>query len=119
MDKLEMLNSFKQRFSEQLNTELQSIKYCQNGEIATIELQFINKLEVKPINLNFIGGEIIKDEDGNDKDILPLFNPDADIVDNAKRLLELDDYSLIMCIDDLLNQDSIKRILSVNEQTKN
>lgn len=118
MNKLEMLNSFKQRFQENLNPSLQSIKYCQTGNCAIIELQFINNPAIKSIDLKFMGGEIIKNEDGTNKDILPLFNPDADIVDNASRLLQLDDYSLIMCLDDILNQDSIKHIVSVNEQTK-
>ncbi len=113
-----MLNSFKQRFKENLNPNLQSIKYCQNSEYAIIELQFLNNPEIKSIDLKFMGGEIIKNEDGTDKDILPLFYPDADIIDNASRLLQLDDYSLIMCLDDILNQDAIKHIVSVNEQTK-
>lgn len=111
-----MLNSFKQRFQENLNPSLQSIKYCQNTGRASVEMQFSDSADIT-IDLRFIGGEIIKNEDGTDKDILPLFNPDADIVDNANRLLRLDDYSLIMCLDNILNQESIKRIVAVYEQT--
>lgn len=110
-----MLNSFKQRFQEKLNPSLHSIKYCQTGDRAILELQFLNEPDTKSIDLNFIGGEITKNEDGTDKDILPLFKPDADIVDNANHLLELDDYSLIMCIDDVLNEDAIKQILAIHE----
>jgi hypothetical protein len=40
MDKLEMLNSFKQRFQDNLNPSLQSIKYCQTVDSAIIELKF-------------------------------------------------------------------------------
>jgi hypothetical protein len=117
MDKLEMLNSFKQRFQENLNPSLESIKYCQNDDSAIIELQFLNNPEINLIDLKFMGGEIIEDNDRNDIDILPLFNPDADIVDNASCLLELDDYSLIMCLDDILNEDAIEHIVSVHKQT--
>jgi hypothetical protein len=117
MNKLEMLNSFKQRFKKKLNPSLQSIKYCQTNDSAIIELQFLNNPEIKSIDLKFMGGDIIKNEDGTDKDILPLFNPDADIVDNASCLLQLDDYSLVMCLDDILNQESIEHIVAVNEHT--
>jgi hypothetical protein len=65
--------------------------------------------------LKFIGGEITKNEDGSDKDILPLFNPDADFFDNVNRLLEMDDYSLIMCLDDVLTEIAIKQILAIHE----
>jgi hypothetical protein len=118
MDKLEMLNSFKQRFQDNLNPSLQSIKYCQTVDSAIIELKFLNTPETKSIDLKFMGGEIIKNEDGTYKDILPLFNPDDDVVDNASRLLQLDDYSLIMCLDDVLKQETIEQILSRHEQTQ-
>ena len=118
MDKLEMLNSFKQRFQENLNPSLQSIKYCQTVNSAILELQFLNDPETKSIDLKFIGGEITTNEDGSYEDMLPLFNPDTDIVDNAKLFLELDDYSLIMCIDDVLTQETIEHIVSRHEQTK-
>jgi hypothetical protein len=118
MDKLEMLNSFKQRFQDNLKPSLQSIKYCQTVDSAIIELKFLNTPETKSIDLKFIGGEIIKNEDGTYKDILPLFNPDDDVVDNASCLLQLDDYSLIMCLDDVLKQETIEQILSRHEQTQ-
>ena len=115
MNKLEMLDSFKQRFQENLNPSLQSIKYCQTVDSAILELQFLNEPEIKSIDLKFIGGEITKNEDGTDKDIIPLFNPDADFIDNANRLLELDDYSIIMCLDGILTEDAIKQILAIHE----
>ena len=111
MDKLEMLQSFKQRFQEDLNASLQSIKYCQTDDCAFVELQFLNNPSIKSIDLDHMGGEIIKDENGNDKEILPLFNPDDDIVDNAIRLLQLDDYSIAICLDNILNQDAINHIV--------
>ena len=112
MEKLEMLPSFKKRFADNIKSSIQSIKYCQSDENATVEIQFSNSTEAKSIDLKFMGGEIIKDEDGTDKDILSLFDPDADIVDNAGRLLQLDDYSLIMCLDEILNQESINSIVA-------
>jgi hypothetical protein len=115
MNKLEMLDSFKQRFKEKLNPSLQSIKYCQSIDSAILELQFLNEPETKSIDLNFIGGEITKNEDGTDKDILPLFNPDVDFIDNANRMLEMDDESLINCLDGILTEDAIKQILAIHE----
>lgn len=119
MNKLEMLNSFKQRFEGNLNPSLQSIKYCQTENSAIIELQFLNDPEIKSIDLKFIGGDLTENEDGTYKDILQMFNPEADIVDNAKLFLALDDYSFIMCIDDVLTEEAINKILAENEpQTK-
>ncbi len=111
-----MLNSFKQRFKEKLNPNLESIKYCQDQDKAIIELQFLNNPLIKSIDLKFMGGVIIKNDDGTDKDILPLFNPEVDIVDNANRLLKLDEYSIIVCLDNVLTQDAINYILAVEEQ---
>ena len=57
-----------------------------------------------------MGGEIVVDEDGINKDILPLFASDEDVIDNAKRLIELDSYSLINCIDGLLSEEATNKI---------
>jgi hypothetical protein len=117
MDKLEMLDSFKQRFQDKLNPNLESIKYCQHTTKSLVEIKLLNDPKITTIDLKFMGGEIIKNEDGTDKDILPLFNPDDDIVDNANRLLKLDDYSLINCLDVVLTKNAINNILAINFQT--
>ena len=110
MQKLEIYDQFKKRFGEQLNPTLFSVKYCQSETKAAIELNFSIEPKLTIINLDFMGGEITVDEDGKDKDILPLFDPEADVVDNAKRLIELDDYSLISCIDGLFTEEAADKI---------
>ena len=76
MNKLEMLNSFKQRFQENLNPSLKSIKYCQSSDSAILELQFLNEPETKSIDLKFIGGEIVLKSCISDKEatIEPMNN---------------------------------------------
>lgn len=110
MQKLEILEQFINRYGNKLNPQLSSIKYCQTDFAASVEMYFSNKTNPSIINLDFIGGEIVKDEEGNDADILPMFNPDADIVDNAKRFIELDEDSLAMCIDNLFTDEAGKEI---------
>lgn len=116
MEKLEMFNSFKHRFGDQINPNVQSVKYCQNEEMASIEIQCSDQPDVN-VDLKFMGGEIVKGTDGSDKDIMPLFNPEADIVDNASRLLELDDYSLIMCLELILRKEAVKNIVDAYKKS--
>jgi hypothetical protein len=97
MEKLEMINSFKKRFHEELNPSIESIKYCQSDDRATVEIHFMNNTEFKFIDLNFMGGEITKNEDGTDKDILPLFDPEADIVDNTKTKSNQSTIEMVDC----------------------
>jgi len=110
MQKLEIYDQFKKRFDNQLNPELYSVKYCQSETKAVIELYFSIEPKLTRINLDFMGGEITIDEDGKKKDILPLFNPEADVVDNAKRLIELDEFSLISCIHGLFTEEAANKI---------
>ena len=110
-----MLASFEKRLGPELNPQITSIKYCQSSEIAFIEIT--SDTAVTKTNLDFIGGEMIQ-EDGVPKEILPLFDPNADIVDNASTLLALDDYSLIMCIDNILTKQGVERILRENKKAK-
>jgi hypothetical protein len=104
MQKLEMIHKFHKLYGQQINSELVSIKYVQNNNKAMIEMYFNGALKPNIIDLKFIGGDIIFDENGEPEDLLPLFDPSEDIVDNAKRLIEMDDYSLINCIDDLFSE---------------
>ena len=110
-----MIQSFKKRFTDKLNPNLVSIKYCQNINSASIEIQFLSISEKQIIDLKFMGGEIIENEDGTFNDILPLFDPAADIVDNASAFLSLDDYSMVICTEDIFTKEAIEKIVSDNE----
>ena len=59
----------------------------------------------KPIktDLDFIGN----DEDNYES---LLFEPSNDIVDNAKKFLELDPYSFYMCVDDIFTKEAEEEI---------
>jgi hypothetical protein len=39
-----------------------------------------------------------------------MFNPDADIVDNAKCLIELDDMGLLMFLDNIFTEEAGKEL---------
>ncbi len=110
MEKLEILEQFVKKYGDKLNPELSAIKYGQTRTKAVVELYFKSYNEPFIINLDFMGGELVKDEDGKDIDILPLFDPEADIVDNATCFVELDDYSLIQCIDHLFTEAAANQI---------
>jgi hypothetical protein len=109
MEKLEIIEQFKMKYGEWLNPDLFSTKYCQSEFSASVELYFNNKSNPEIVDLKFMGGEIV--ENGDDIDILLLFNPQADIVDNARCLIELDPYSLIMCIDKIFTESAITKII--------
>jgi len=111
MEKLELIEQFRIRYGSDLNPEVYSLKYCQSTSTTCIELHFNNTSHPEIIDLKFMGGEIIKDENGMDEDILPLFNPEADIVDNAKSFIELDPYGLLICVDHLFTDSAIQKIL--------
>ena len=110
MQKLEIYDQFKKRFGQQLNPALLSVKYCQSETKAVIELYFKSDSTPTIINLDFMGGEIVVDQDGINKNIVPLFEPEDDVIDNAKRLIELDNYSLINCVDGLLTEEASNKI---------
>jgi len=101
VQKLEMLLQFKHRYGDMINKDLLSIKYCQSDQIAFVEMIFKDKPEaVNAINLDFIDDEV------DDK----AFKPCNDIIDNADKLIDLGDYSLINCIDNLFNIEDEKKI---------
>jgi len=110
MQKLEIFDQFKKRYGELLNPALLSVKYCQSETKAVIELYFKSDSTPTIINLDFMGGDIVVDENGINKDILPFFEPEDDVIDNAKRLIELDNYSLINCINGLLTEVASNKI---------
>ncbi len=110
MEKLELIEQLKKRYAVGLNPLLYSFMYCQSDMEAFVEVYFRNKPIPFVLDLDFIGGEIEQDEDGNDVDIIPMFKPDCDIVDNASRFLLLDDYELRLFIDHLFTEAFIQEI---------
>ncbi|MFZ4548524.1 MAG: hypothetical protein ACOYN4_13855 [Bacteroidales bacterium] len=117
MQKLELLPQFIKLYGNKINPNLLSIKYCQTPETAMVEMLFSTNPTL-PIttNLNFITGDIITNDDGNEKD-LPYFDPDTDIVDNASNFINFGNYSLINCIDNLFTKAAEEEIS--NEHFKN
>jgi hypothetical protein len=107
MDKLEIIDEFKKLYGDKINPDLIHIKYCQSKTSAMLEMSFTqNPSNPIIIDLKIIGGEIEKNDNGDYIDILPLFNPKTDIVDNAKALIDLDPYSLINCIENLFTNEA-------------
>lgn len=125
MQKLELYNPFYRRYGNQINPDLVSVKYCQSDEKAMVELNFRNKDQSVWIDLDFIGDDFVEDSEGNLFAILPVFFPEADIVDNAQKLLGLDDYSLFFCMDDFfsksaadaINESYLKNVIEKQDQT--
>jgi hypothetical protein len=110
MEKLEILEQFKKQYGSQINPDLLSLKYSQTKQGAYLEMTLQDNPMPIIINLKFIGDEFIQDEDRNDIEMLPMFDPEADIVDNAKSLIELDSYSLINCFENLFTKEAANEI---------
>jgi hypothetical protein len=120
MEKLDLLPQFKKLYGSKINPALLEVCYCQSAHKAYLELTFKGYPTPLLKDLKFIGGEIIQNEDGEDMDIVPLCNPDADIIDNARALLALDGYSLINCIDEIFTAEAANAIAEAyNQQLKN
>ncbi|MBK8711371.1 MAG: type I restriction endonuclease subunit R [Niastella sp.] len=104
VEKLELLPQLKERFPEWLNPAITSLKICKNAFVVFIEMSLSSSPD-KPIktDLDFIGN----DEDNYES---LLFEPTNDIVDNAKKFLELDPYSFYMCIDDIFTKEAEEEI---------
>ena len=104
IQKLEIISQFKNKYSEWVNPELLSLKYCQTKIDAFLEITFSKEPDSPEIiNPDFIADEFDPD---NVEEIPALFRPDADVVDNAKTFVEFDTYSLIMCVDGLFTKDA-------------
>ena len=107
--KLEILNQFKLKCPDLINPELVSILYCQTQQDAYLEMYFKNAA-ASPIitNLVFITDGI--EVDPFLGEVPPLFNPAEDIVDNAQLMIDLDEYSLINCVDGLFTTEAAEAI---------
>ncbi len=106
--KLEMLQQFQRMYPGALNPDLLSIKYCQGENAAYLEMLFAQLPDIPEILvLDFISN----DSEPAEVDGFPdLFNPDADIVDNARLFAELDAYSLINCVGGLFSDEAATNI---------
>ena len=109
VQKLEIIEQFKTKYPGLINQDLYSMKYCQDGLDAYLEM-FFNNVPANPVvlNLDFISGDI--DTESEVEEIPLLFNPDADVVDNATAFVELDQYSLINCVDKLFTLEAEQEI---------
>ena len=107
--KLEIIEQFKTKYPGLINPDLISLKYCQDGIVAYLEI-FFNNVPANPVvlNLDFISGDF--EQETVTDDIPLLFNPDADVVDNATTFVELDQYSLINCVDKLFTPEAEQEI---------
>ena len=99
VEKLELISELQKLYPLWINKNLQSIKFCRDSKMVYLEMIFYSNAK-KPIiiNLDFIGN-------GDDFE-KSLFLPDTDIVDNAKQFLELDKYSLLMCVEGLFTKEA-------------
>lgn len=113
-----MLSQFKQLYGDKINADITSLKYCQTENAAYVEMHFHYVREPHLINLDFITDFDEQDEGKLDAEIFKWFDPNADIVDNAKRLMELDEYSLINCIDHIFTPEANEEISRVYNTPK-
>jgi hypothetical protein len=109
INKLEILPQFKKKYGSNINPNLISIKYCQTDSETLVEMSFLNIPFPTVINLDFISDDY-ENTSMYDNYVSPLFKPNADIVDNATTLLNLDPFSHLNCFDNLLNDKAIKVI---------
>jgi hypothetical protein len=116
MQILEMLIQFKARYGNKINPMLGSVKYCQDGNKAEVVLHYTTDVPPLVVNLDFISGDIETNESGAYVDSSPLFNPNADIVDNATTFLELDAYSIINCVTEIFTAEAAAEINDAYQQ---
>ena len=109
VQKLEIIEQFKTKYPGLINPDLYSMKYCQDDLDAYLEMFFSN-VPANPVvlNLDFISGDV--DGEPETWQISLLFNPDADVVDNATAFVELDQYSLINCVEKLFTPEAEQEI---------
>lgn len=110
VNRLELLPAFKRKYGNDLNPSISAIKFCQNNLAVWIELYLHQEAVPQISDLQFLGGEIEVDELSGEEQITSLFLPNADIVDNARLFIDLDDFSMVICLDDLLTPERTDRI---------
>lgn len=111
MEKIEILGEFKKKYGEMINPMLISFKYCHSDERAFTEMILTDKAEPIIIDLEFIAGGIDLDVNGEEIVTTRMFDHNKDLIDNARLLIELDEYSLINCIDHVFTNKAIEAII--------
>jgi len=108
VQKLNITQAFRKKYSDWVNPDLISLKFCCDDKDCFLELVFKNDPENIIIhNLSFIA------DDYNDTlvdydmfDISRLFHPGKDFVDNATNFLNMDPYSIIHCVSNLITEEA-------------
>ena len=111
MEKIEVLGEFKKKYGEMINPMLISFKYCQSEDKAFTEMILTDQTKAFTIDLEFIAGGIDLDDNGEEIVTFRMFDHNKDLIDNAKLLIEFDEYSLINCIDHLFTKEAIDGIV--------
>lgn len=117
MEKIEILGEFKKKYGEMINPMLTSFKYCQSDDKAFTEMILTDQSDPLIIDLYFIAGGIDLDENGEEIVTTRMFDPNKDLIDNAKQLIEFDEFSLINCIDHLFTPKAIEGIIDRYSKT--
>ena len=99
--KIEILGEFKKKYGEKINPLVTSFKYCQSDDKAYTELTLKDQIEKLFFDLEFIASGFDFDEYDEEMILLRMFDPKNDLIDNARLLIEFDDYNLLCCIEEL------------------
>lgn len=116
VQKLEILQQLKSIHGERIDPELTAFKYCQSKSEAWVELYYNHSDKCSTVNLNIITDIADPDIELSKltaEDIILYFNPLDDVVDNAIKMIEIDPYSIINCIDGLFTEQAC---LEVNKE---
>lgn len=101
--KLEISGQFRRKYGLKVNPDLMSLRMCSNEQKCWLEYQLATAPKKRyKLDLGFITNDL-------DEDYL-YFEPKDDIIENAQRFLDFDDYSLVNCTDNLLTEEAAKEI---------
>lgn len=107
---LEISGQFRRKHGNGVNPDLMSLKFCQIAGSCYLEITLANQ-PLKSIKLDTA---IILEDVPDDFDNIPneclLFNPENDVVDNAKAFIQLDAFSTMMCFDHLFTKKYSSKI---------
>lgn len=101
--KLEISGQFRRKYGQMVNPDLMSLRMCSNGQKCWLEYQLAtDPTKIHELVLDFIS----KDLDPDDL----FFDPKDDIIENAQRFLDFDDYSLVNCTENLLTEEAARKM---------
>ncbi len=86
------------------------MKYCQTDGKTFLE-ESLREYPISIITTLDVFCEIIQNEKGEDDNIIPMFNPEDDLVDNAQKFTQLDEDTLAQCVDYFFHQKIRDEIL--------